>query len=223
MVKKNKPILSVTKEHFKYDQKYYDDFSGGITYDVNRPIRRVSHKRISLLPSTASMISFAFGNGAQMTRHARLFKTVYGYEINPASIDDAEKYGLGDRVVLKDVTEHLFKPAFPKSTMASCYYLFEHLQDGQVVEVCLNMMCAADMNLIKLTTSDDPNYVKDPSHLNPKLPSEWNTLLQSVYIAQGWVRYSWHIREWCFVRKSVMVRLKNAQILAIKAVDQAWL
>ena len=129
-IKINKPIPITVKEHFKYDQKYYNDFSGGITYDVNRPIRRVSHKRISLLPSDASMISFAFGNGTQMIRHSRLFKTVYGYEINLASIDDARKHGFSDKVMLKDVTEHLFRPAFPKSTMASCYYLFEHLQAG---------------------------------------------------------------------------------------------
>ena len=120
----NKPILSITKDHFKYDQKYYDEFSGGITYDVNRPIRRVCYKRVSLLPSNASMISFAFGNAAQMSKYSRLFSAVYGYEINPASIDDAKKHGFDNKVVLRDVTEHLFRPSFPKATMASFYYLF---------------------------------------------------------------------------------------------------
>ena len=222
-IKTNKPIHITTKEHFQFDQKYWDEYSGGISYDVNRPIRRIVHKRISLLPSTASLISFAFDTGERLSRYSRLFRSVYGYDINPASIKDAARYGFDKSVVRQDVTKHLFKSHFPKATMASCYYLFEHLQDGQVVEVCLNMMCAADMNLVKLTTSDDPNYIKDPSHLNPKLSERWNIFLQSIYTAQGWIRLSWHIREWCFVRKPILARLKNAQLLAARAVDQAWL
>jgi hypothetical protein len=204
-----------------YDKEYLEKQGGWFSYDANRPIRKSLTHRVSLLKENGSITSIAFGSGAHLTKHRKLFSRIYGYDINPAAVQDASEMGFSVKV--QDVCVPNFELAFSRTDIVTCFYLYEHIKDHQVVDVTANMMRISDVHIIKLTTEDDPQYIKDTTHINPKLGKAWSKFLRTIYYAYQWKCIAAHFgREWCFVSKSKYNKILEAQKIMSWAVDDIW-
>ena len=210
----------VTSEIF--DESYWQEFSGGFVYNVIRPVRRHLSLHPLLLPEWATLTSFAFDTGERLLQYRKKFSVVYGYDINPASIEDARRKGFDGYAWKRDVTADNLALCSPRTTLCSCYYLFEHLTDTQVLAVIKNMIRVSGINLIQLTTMDDEHFIKDPTHNNPKNTSEWGVLLNSFYKPFGWKLWTRAPQSWCFASPQEYKRLRWIKDGIELTINHAW-
>lgn len=189
-----------------YGEEYYANF-GNVLYDVNRPLRKAFSKSMFLLPPSSTLTSFAFGTYRQLEKFGKRFEKVYGYEINPVAVNDAVEHGFDGKVWLQDCTV-TFTPRV-QTTLAVCYYLCEHISDQDCSLLIYNMRLTAPINMIVLTTVDDPNYEKDSTHCNPKQHKEWSSLLGTIYKQAGWTRVWSDQGRFAFAERRIVERLDS--------------
>lgn len=188
-----------------YDEEYYRTL-GAKVYDVTRPIRKAFRRGLLIIPPTSTIVSFAFGNYMQMDRLRKVCEHVNGYEINPAAVKDAEAHGYEGMVWLQDCAVD-FEPKV-RGLLSISYYLGEHLTDDQFRTLCRNMQRHSPLNLIVVTTAEDENYAKDPTHCNAKNHAQWGKVFKSAY--PGWTRI-WTDRpgRFCFADASATTSIAS--------------
>lgn len=202
----------------EYNREYYEHQL--ISYDVLRPVRKVIRLKMNFLPFEPTICIFAFGHCQDYPKWKKMFSEVYGYDINPIFGEDAKEKNLAAYLKVKDVTVD-FKPEF-FTDITLCAYLFEHLDDNQCVQVIRNMMKHSPINIISLTTKDDPNYIKDPTHKNPKTNRDWGIMLGAVYKKLGWQRI-WHQGGgWAFISPSVSNLINEMQSNLNNLKERLW-
>lgn len=188
----------------EFNKEYYDQFLSHTRKDMNRPIRKALRRGMVFLPQDPSLVVFAFGTHKSLTGHEKIFKEIYGYEINPVSIQEAEKNGYKGMVFLQNCAE-VFTPKVPICTVAISEYICEHLPDDEMVEnLLINKTNHALINVTVLTNKDDPLYQGDPTHCNPKSGREWSQLIGAFYKKRKWTRlWSNMGRQWCYAHPMI--------------------
>ena len=181
-----------------FNETYYQEFclKHG-QYDIVRPLRRALRQSFLPLPPNPTLSDFAIGFAGNYLKWRKLFVTVYGYDINQAVIEDANRAGLGEFFFLQDVTI----PFEPEHTtdICTCYYLFEHVTDQQCLNIIANMVKIAPVNIIGLTpVTDKEHYDADPTHSNPKTIKRWSQLIKGAYDLIGWKRIHSVRNYWCY-------------------------
>lgn len=197
-----------------YEKEYYKDFGNKI-YNVNRPILKTTRKlfRIEQPFSKLTLLSIAFGNFKQLDIFTKKFFHVSGIEINPVAVKEAS---LDHEVYLADLTLPNTEIKW-KSDVVACHYLFEHLNDSQI-EVIVGKMCRIGWLInITLTDKDSGNYVKDPTHKNPKTIKEWREFLKPLFTINGFVLLNNKDNSFTFIEES-----KNEEFKLLVARTQEY-
>lgn len=206
----------------QYDQTYYDEHVSRVGHwDVGRPVRRALTIRTLFVPPDATLVDFAIGVVNHFRTWAKMFATVYAYDINPAVVERANAVGLGDRVFQQDVATP-FEPRV-RGHVATCFYLFEHLTDQQCANVVRNMVKHAPVNMIVLTPSTDvKQYRSDPTHINPKTTRQWSTMIGAIYRSAGWRRLAANGPRWLFGSPLFAQRFESASAVFAYETTKLW-
>jgi hypothetical protein len=205
-----------------YDKAYYDEFtSDRATYDVTRLVKQSVTSRYSLLPSHATVTVFGFGWIGYHVKWQKVFTGgVWGYEINPEAIRQAQKEKLGAQYELRDITK-LFSPK-QRTCMSVCQYVFEHISDEGVQVVCQNMVRHSPLVYVQLTNSEDENYNVDPTHCNPKTTREWGRFLSLIFKSFAYTRLWSKRTSWLYISSEFKSRLEFNRQLIVSGINQLW-